>query len=91
LNKPKTIIYYGPIDSDNRYTIFESIDFPFLTLKGDVNEDSVINVLDVLAIVNFFFEDVSLSEVQQWAIDFNSDNNIDITDIVFLVSFIFAH
>jgi len=91
LNKPKTIVYYGPIDSDNRYTIFENIDFPFLTLKGDVNEDSVINVLDVLAIVNFFFEDISLSEVQQWAVDFNSDNNIDITDIVFLVSFIFAH
>jgi len=91
LNRPKTIVYYGPIESDNRYTIFESIDFPFLTLKGDVNEDSVINVLDVLAIVNFMFENVSLSEVQQWAIDFNSDNNIDITDIVFLVSFIFAH
>ena len=49
------------------------------------------NVLDVLAAVNFFFEDIALSEVQQWAIDFNSDNNIDITDIVFLVSFIFAH
>ena len=90
-NQPKIIVYNGPIASDTRYTIFEDIDYPFLRTKGDINGDSVVNILDVLLFVNFFFDESEFSQDQTWASDMTSDGILDITDIVFLVNFIFVH
>ena len=90
-NQPKHITYNGPIDSDLRYTIFENIDYPFTRIKGDINGDDGVNVLDVLSLVNSFFDDYYLSQDQIWSGDMTSDNILDITDIVFLVNFIFVH
>ena len=90
-NQPKTTVYHGPFDANNRYTIFENIDYPFLRIKGDVNGDLVVNILDVLLFINFFFDELSFSQDQIWSADMTSDNMLDITDIVFLVNFIFVH
>ena len=90
-NQPKITVYHGPFDANNRYTIFENIDYPFLRIKGDVNGDLVVNILDVLLFINFFFDELSFSEDQIWSADMTSDNMLDITDIVFLVNFIFVH
>ena len=89
-NQPKTITYSGPIQANNRYTIFENISYPFPRSKGDTNNDDVVNILDVLLFVNFFF-DGSFNDEESWAADMNSDNFLVITDIVFLVNFIFVH
>jgi len=90
-NQPKRIVYQGPIQSDKRYTIFESIDIPFETVKVDVTEDAVINILDVSATINFFFDDLFFTNIQYWAADMNSDHEINVIDIVFLVNFILSH
>ena len=90
-NQPKKIVYLGPIESNKRYTIFETIDVPFETSKGDPTEDSVINILDVSATINYFFNDLSFSDIQYWAADMNSDHQINVIDIVFLVNFILSH
>ena len=58
---------------------------------GDINGDDGVNVLDVLSLVNSFFDDYYLSQDQIWSGDMTSDNILDITDIVFLVNFIFVH
>ena len=68
-----------------------NIDYPFLRIKGDVNGDLVVNILDVLLFINFFFDELSFSQDQIWSADMTSDNMLDITDIVFLVNFIFVH
>tara|TARA_B100000029_G_scaffold508706_1_gene596239 strand:+ start:272 stop:2170 length:1899 start_codon:yes stop_codon:yes gene_type:complete len=89
-NQPKVITYLGPIQANNRYTIFENIFYPFSRSKGDTNNDMVVNILDVLLFINFFF-DGSFNDEESWSADMNSDNLLDITDIVFLVNFIFVH
>ena len=90
-NQPKKIVYEGPIQSDRRYTIFENIDIPFEVSKGDPTEDSVVNILDVSATINFFFDDLFFTDIQYWAADMNSDHEINVIDIVFLVKFILSH
>ncbi len=90
-SQPKTIVYEGPILADNRYTIFEDINYPFLRIKGDINGDLIVNVLDVLALVTDLFDETTFSLDQAWSADMTSDNILDVTDIVFLVNFIFVH
>ena len=67
------------------------LNYPFSRTKGDVNGDLVVNILDVLLFINFFFDEFSFSQDQIWSADMTSDNVLDITDIVFLVNFIFVH
>ena len=50
-NQPKIIVYPGPIEANDRYTIFENISYPFTRFKGDTNNDSIVNVLDVLLFI----------------------------------------
>ena len=57
--------------------------YPDQILLGDVNEDGIINVLDVIQVVNLI---LSL-EFNQLA-DINSDSNIDVLDIVSIVNII---
>ena len=90
-NQPKKIVYQGPIQSDTRYTIFENIDIPFEISKGDTTEDTLINILDVSATINFFFDDLFFTDIQYWAADMNSDHEVNVIDIVFLVKFILSH
>ena len=89
--QPKIIVYSGPIQADTRYTIFENISYPFSRGKGDTNDDSIVNVLDVLLSINYFFDNTLFNDEQLWSSDMNADNVLDITDIVFLVNFIFVH
>jgi len=90
-NQPKIIVYPGPIQADTRYTIFENISHPFSRSKGDTNDDSIVNILDVLLSINYFFDNTLFDDEQLWSSDMNADNALDITDIVFLVNFIFVH
>ena len=90
-NQPKNIVYNGPIEANYRYTIFENIDYPFSRIKGDTNDDSTVNILDVLISINYFFDTTQFSDEELWSADMNADNMLDITDIVFLVNFIFVH
>ena len=57
--------------------------YPDQVLLGDVNEDGIINVLDVIQVVNLI---LSL-EFNQLA-DINLDSNIDVLDIVSIVNII---
>ena len=53
-------------------------------LYGDVNEDGLVNVVDVISLVNI----VLGNNESSGNTDLNSDNQINILDIVFLVSLI---
>ena len=53
-------------------------------LAGDVNEDGLINVLDVVELVNCILENCSSS------VDINGDGILNIIDIVQLVNMILS-
>ena len=55
---------------------------------GDINCDSVVNVLDVVQLVSFILGDSELTNVQQQLADINFDENIDVLDIVSMISII---
>ena len=57
-------------------------------LLGDINQDNLINILDIVLLVNHIIGESSLNQNQLIVADFNSDSSIDILDIVQLVNII---
>ena len=58
------------------------------TLLGDVNQDGLINILDVVNIINFILSDDTPSDNQFISSDLNQDNIINILDVVLIVNII---
>ena len=52
-----------------------------VTLMGDLNEDGIVNILDIIAIITIINNDTVFIEVA----DMNYDNNIDIFDLLHIV------
>ena len=55
---------------------------------GDINQDFVIDILDVVILINFVIGNTEPSSYQFYLSDINSDNNIDVLDVVTLVNLI---
>jgi len=55
---------------------------------GDINEDSSLDVLDVVLVINFIMGYDTPTNSQEWASDINNDGIINIQDIILLVSMI---
>ena len=77
-------IWIDPIDT-LQIAFDEYISNNFNYNKGDVNQDSIIDILDVIIIVNIVLGD-SPTGVQFLLSDINSDNLINIQDIIIVVS-----
>lgn len=56
-------------------------------ISGDLNNDGVINILDVIQAVNIILgANPTPTDYELWASDMNQDGNIDILDIVLIVN-----
>jgi len=55
---------------------------------GDINEDEIINVQDIIVLVNIIMGNIEPDEYQQIAGDINEDTIINIQDIVLVVNII---
>mgnify|MGYP001181604244 CR=1 FL=1 len=55
---------------------------------GDINNDTAVDILDVVLLVNIILDYSDPTESQIWASDINNDNQINIQDIILLVSMI---
>ena len=53
---------------------------------GDVNNDSMINVLDIVTMVNFILDVDQPDECSEYVSDFNDDGLINILDVIQLVN-----
>ena len=60
----------------------------FTYIPGDVNQDELIDVLDLVLIINNILGTNSLSQVQEYASDINEDNIINIQDIIIIINII---
>ncbi len=57
-------------------------------LEGDINQDQIVNVLDVISLVNYFFGETIIENCTSTVSDLNNDGILNILDIVQLVSLI---
>ena len=55
---------------------------------GDINNDTVINIQDIIFMINFILSYCEPNDYQILAGDFNSDGALDIIDIVNIVNII---
>ena len=73
---------------DGNYEIYLSKGENTTITLGDVNQDSSINILDIVLVVNFILGQQEPDNTQFFASDLNSDNIINIQDIILLVNII---
>ena len=80
----------GPIELNTIYKIVE--DIGFVSNKGDVNNDSDVNVVDVVQIVQeILFNYYNFGTSSFWAADLDYSNELNVLDITKLVEFIIIH
>ena len=60
----------------------------FIYTPGDINEDEIIDILDLVLIVNYILGDMEFSNLQNYAADINEDNNINIQDVILVINLI---
>ena len=53
---------------------------------GDANQDTILNIQDIIIILQFILGNYELNYLQQFAIDVNQDQAIDILDIIQVVN-----
>ena len=78
---------------ENEFGLSGSLDLIMDSLEngiilGDLNNDEVINVQDIVLLVSIVIDDSNINDFQIFSGDFNTDNNIDVLDIVQLVNII---
>jgi len=66
----------------------ETIQLGSNIMPGDINSDSMLNVLDIVLVVNFILGNDTPSSSEFSAADLNSDGVVDVLDIVTLVNVI---
>ena len=59
-----------------------------ILLLGDLNGDSILNVLDVVTLVSYILGDSDLNQNHEAAADLNEDGLINVLDVVILVNLI---
>ena len=57
-------------------------------IQGDINQDSIINILDVVLLINFILSSESPSDNEFLSSDMNADNIINILDAVLIINII---
>ena len=87
----------GLIDWDtarqaSEVSIREVISFvdQFTYISGDINDDDVIDILDIVILVNVIMGTAELNMVQSYAADLNGDGNINIQDIILTINIILS-
>ena len=71
-------------DLNTARAIKYEIDYFSSVLPGDLNEDSIVNILDVILLVNIILND----DTSQSSADINNDGMINVTDIITLLNII---
>ena len=89
LGQQKVSIFNGPFEVNQSYKIVE--DLGFVGLKGDLNLDLEINILDVMILINYVLNEPDISNEILWAADINYSDALNILDITKLVYFVLFH
>lgn len=55
---------------------------------GDINGESIVNVLDVVMLVNIILDNIQADEIQFHTSDVNHDDLANVVDVILLVNYI---
>lgn len=61
------------------------------TLLGDVNQDGLVNVLDVVSIVGYILGSQEFNETELYLSDYNEDGSVNVLDVVAIVGIILGN
>jgi len=59
-----------------------------LPALGDINNNGIIDIVDIISAINFIMGDTMVSPYEMYASDINTDNIIDVIDVVAIVNII---
>ena len=76
------------IDFLPHQTITQDIFIGNELIPGDVNQDTLIDILDIIIIINIVLNNHEPSNQEFWISDINFDGIINIQDIILIVQFI---
>jgi hypothetical protein len=77
------------------YSTGENTGYDYLTIKyvqfmrADVNKDSLVNIIDVVYFINYFFNSGPAPVPAPIVGDATCDSNVDINDVIYLIDYIF--
>ena len=66
----------------------EMIQLQFSSMPGDINNDAILNILDIVLVVNFVMGSDAPTASEFSAADLNSDGILNILDVVILTNLI---
>ena len=86
------LIAYANNEIDTEWMLYVLNDLlgSFDVIVGDINQDDIINILDVVSLINFILDVNIPNEYEQLAADLNEDLNINVLDVVILVNTILS-
>ena len=70
-------------------TLIDYID-SFIYTPGDLNQDNIIDILDLVTVVNFVLGNTEFTNLQMYAGDINEDSIINIQDIIMIINIILS-
>jgi hypothetical protein len=76
-------IYSLTISPINNSNFKQSLEFKYIGIFGDINNDQFVDVLDIISIINLI-----LNSNYSVVADLNNDNVLNILDIIILINFI---
>ena len=89
LYKKNDILYSFWSDQRNgNYEIYFSKAINELIILGDINQDGLIDILDVVLIINFILVQEDPSTLEAIASDLNNDGIINIQDVILIINII---
>ncbi|MBS83024.1 MAG: hypothetical protein CMD65_02685, partial [Gammaproteobacteria bacterium] len=86
-NSQKITYHEGPINANQKLRIVE--DIGFVGMKGDVNDDGGVNVIDIVDVVYTILDDLLINDIYLWTADMDFNSELNVIDITKLVNFIF--
>ena len=77
-------------DQEGNELLFESVNSEILVAGqlGDINNDAAVNVIDIVALINFILQIESPNYLQFGLADFNQDDELNVLDVVAIVNYI---
>ena len=78
------------IDTEWMHYVLEELLGSFGGILGDINQDELINILDIVSLINIILGASTSTDYEFWASDLNTDNTVNILDVVILVNTILS-
>ena len=64
------------------------LDENFDMISGDINDDNVVNIQDIILLIQFILDTIEPSDYQHLAADINNDGILNVSDIILVMNIV---